>query len=713
MNSNKIGPDGVHYEPPQDVQSQETFVQVQKTDLKNEEIPSAGSQQVVLSPEQFAKSIIALDDPSFKQKVIDELEKQIESVTALKDLPPLPLRSITKEGRERVIQHIEMFLDFFQFPGNLFHKLVTLPDFYLGPFINMPKNTQDNLQSVITPIEVARTILQALTLLEKGAELIIQSEYCQELNHLLKNEEILFKEKPEAEELRSHIAQLRHHHSIQREILKDKILDFITAFLTVSVRATSFIMSAMKNVLLIAKRAASWAYCLLDVIEEAIGLWRAQKAKTTHEAWMIHLASNQRSVDEATDLLKKRLVRKILEKAEKMDFQDLMKTLEEKNVDFNEESVTNFEKFKSLLLSDEDHACAFRKELGNKFLDEKERDEIDNNVMTRNGIQALAEAKVKNNKKFFDFKLTSSKLGLSVASLTAALTITLHILALVGVVALTGAALATPGLGFFIFGIVLTAIGLYFFYKYKPNLFQCFIKGVNFRLAFLEIPAKIRNLQLLSKRNEIKELEIMSANLEQLDGLSKQHHALTNLSYPNGCSEVLLKMQHDTAEKTDQFEKDGLPTELENKKKLHQKKLEEARAQEEELNQKVDYWLGKEGVVTKLQNQLREAGVKDFARENHLLTTVQDMKLNLPGVIVEKFFNPAFNYKFDDETIKILKEKMGIDIEQIPYLTEENLKTQLKDFFKMDDTELLTFMKNQLSNLEIAKAKTYQQPVEI
>lgn len=715
------------------------------------DIPSIPERAAI--PLTQVERIVGIDLPLIDEEIKGLENKFVEAFAAL-----------IKEKTGQDIPHeilMDMIANIRYFP-DLFHELVSTPEFYLGPFLELIVKL-DALGEVIKPIEIFRTFLQAISLtLGDGAGLILQAKHYYKAEQLLKNLMAQIEKEPDNPKLKDVAETMRIYVKVQKENRKEKMVSFTATFFLVSIRATNFILGALKNVAALARHSVGWAFCLLDVLNESIALWRARKAKTTHDAWMIEVATShnisrvdgeelpeffeneeqklqneeQKLHTGAQKLLDKRLERMILAKAEKMSIDDLKTALEENNIDCGDKEWTSLEEFTQYISADD---AKFDKEFRNaifkNLLDKTDHEEDTFNAVTRNNAQALSRAKAINEKKFFNFRLLSAKINCPAACLYATLAITLHVLVVAGVVALSAAALGTPGLGFFVLGVALTAIGLYFFYKYKPNLFKEFRKGVNLRLAFLQIPAKIRTLQLQRKQAEIKflekKLDTLRVQWETIEGLSKQAQALKRLSIPDNMQPALEQLDEQVNNKIDALERTGeaeqvrkMKEMLENKKEKYQERLDKARLEENVLMHKERYWLGKgvgkkEGKVTKLRKRLREAGTKDFAFVNRLEKdykedlvdlplleekAVKEGPFDIPRMLVGKAdLPPALKgneFKFDKETVRVFKEAFGMELNPILEANNDEIITQLKDFFALENTEYLNFMKTRLNELE-------------
>ncbi len=701
---------------------------IKGTHLKEKEIPAVASQQRELPPTFNEPIKVEKVDESLSNQQMEEevqnTEELIRQAQKLHDVPPKSAKEMTKEAKAKIRKELEYLkkqiqgpaekiIKGLQVPPDLIHDFLIEPyGYFAEPFPFFTKEMKDTVATIMAPAIWTRDILQGIAFIGDGSALTFQSLFYHEVKKFLQKEKKHLAKNPEDKRLKLTVAKLEKYLSIQGEILKDKIVNFSSSFATIAIKGTNYVIGAMKDVAPLIKSGGGWAISFLDVITESVTLWRAHTAKTTHKSWMEEVAKDQRSKNDAFELLEKRKQRqdqRIQEKIKDLTFEELKEVLEEKGIDFQERKFTSLEDFKALL-ADKD----FRKEIEEKFLG----DEDAINVMTRNAMQALAEVKVKNEKKFFNFKLNASKLNLSLACLSTAVAITLEILAIAGVIAAAGSTLAVPGLGFFVLGIAIAAIGLYFFYKHKPNLFKCYVQGVNLRLAFFQIPTQIRNLQLIKKTAEVKKLTHTCSRYHELRGELEKKENLEKILNNKKYHRILEKFHKETLKKIHDYQDENekvqkLLDKIKAREEKLNRRLEAQSKRQQVLEKKVESWIGEDGIVTKLQNRINEAGNRDFAVANRLITLARKnengeaVKINIPLVIVEKFFEHHFD--LDEETLKILQEKMGIKIRDIILdgkIDKEKLVKQLAIFFKMDDTELLSFMKQQLHNK--AKAREAQ-----
>lgn len=725
MNPEKIGP---HHPPiePTSIQPPGTEeIQIKPTHLKEHSIPSAASHQTELPNQQVIESSLKVegfDTLSHSHiEAVEAIDTELEIVASSIHLPRRPITSIVNkrmhEELENLIEresrrhsfnsNVDAIVKGAKKPTQLIHFAMA-PYHRTSPLLDIPEHIHTTVEGGMLPVKILSTALDAVELVGRGSDLLEQAAHVGEANQLLEEKKTQLQETPNDKELQSYVKRLNNYLKVQKDSLRDKIIDFSIDFAGVSLESTRFVVKAAESfVLPFVKTSLGWALSFLDVVSEIINFWRVQEAKSTHEVWMVKIREDQHSLDQAEKLLEKRQERMILNKAEQFSsFESLKKSL---GVDLEDKNINSFDEFKALLADPH-----FNHEIAKNFLKPEDEKEDTILALTRNGLQSLAEAKVINEKKFFDFKLNVSKASLTFSCLSVAVAVSLEALAISGVVVLALSTLAIPGLGFFALGIILGGLGLYFFHKHKPNLFQCYMRGVNLQLLFLKIPASIRSLQLMKKRKEIKALEMRGAHYIELEGLLRQKETLDHISYPKSLQKTLQKLQQDTARKIDDFERMGMEVQREKvlkelaiKRVEHQQKLDDLKKEEEEIDKKMEFWTGKEGKVTKLQNELREAGNKDFELANRLIDLAKD-DINIPTMLARSMLQSHF--ELDEETLLILKEKMGFDLaEMAELLKEENLIEKLKEYFKMDDSELLAFMKQQLRNLQDEKYKAEGQ----
>jgi hypothetical protein len=324
--------------------------------------------------------------------------------------------------------------------------------------------------------------------------------------------------------------------------------------------------------------------------------------------------------------------------------------------------------------------------------------------MTRDALQTLSQAKVKNENKFIKFGLLNARLGLPLALLSAVLAVTLKVLTVMGVIALSSSMMAVPGLGFFVIGLALTAIGILYLRKHRPNIFKCYLHGVQFRIGFAGIAAKIRSIQLHREAAKVHRLELSSARYEQLKGLIHKKKTLDKAQYNPEWHHELDKLLKNIAKKIDHFEqlnakdqRKNIYSALNDKISNEDSKLEKARAREAEVQEKCDYWEGEDGYITKLKQRLHEASNKDFAKQ----TRLDDRDIS--QILAEGL--QAGSVQWDKEMIVFLSERMGVDLRKCIKddgdVDQDKLKLLFENYFRMDEAEMGSFIKKKLDHVSL------------
>lgn len=291
-------------------------------------------------------------------------------------------------------------------------------------------------------------------------------------------------------------------------------------------------------------------------------------------------------------------------------------------------------------------------------------------ITTRNAFKTLAKEKPRIEKKFFDFKLAKSSTMFSLAVITGVAAIVLQILSWVGVV--PGFAAIIPGLIPIAVGAAFVGIGLFMFYKYKPNYAKEIFKGKKILATLERFPLSFQQL-----RHSLRKVEL-NETAAKIDAKINKLNKLNRISEGN------------LSEKDEKL-KTKLESEI--------KKLTEKRSQIEEnmqkLTGKVEYW---EKKVEALESSLRNAAAKDFARS--IKRDTQQEEKDLYEDLVDGLVSGE--WERDPETIKILKDQMGINLKKVAQATstsEENFKEDLnksiKTFFSMGTTALTDFIKKQ------------------
>ena len=310
-------------------------------------------------------------------------------------------------------------------------------------------------------------------------------------------------------------------------------------------------------------------------------------------------------------------------------------------------------------------------------------------VETKAAVKSLALKKLDSERKFFNFKVGSSAALFTISSLAAAGTIALKVLACLGIIAATSVAISIPGLGLFVGGTILVAAGLFFLYKYKPNLFKGLLKGTAIALTFHKIPMAYYNYQLHKAKSLRDEkaayVNFLSARISEIEQLQ-----LAQEIQPGSLSKDMVNLLTALKSKASQEE-----LSLEKRKgelaraKLHlQEQLELYEIKKQAVNAKIaeiESTLG--GYKTKVDSlklELSDRGTRDFLQAaNYNSRTEKNRVIDVSERIAENI--AAGN--IDEETKTIFKSKLGIDLEEHRYAKNE-VKNAMKHYFGLDQQDM-------------------------
>lgn len=282
----------------------------------------------------------------------------------------------------------------------------------------------------------------------------------------------------------------------------------------------------------------------------------------------------------------------------------------------------------------------------------------------RNSVRALALVKQENERKFFTFKLTTSALSFSVATLAATVLITLKVLAFAGIIALSATALAYTGVGLVALAVGLMAAGLLFLYFYKPHVFKTFFNGVQLRLAFYTLPKMIQEFQV--ERKKVQQMEAALA-VESLSSHLIEVEGIEDLS-------------------------------------AHTRKLIEKWKQKEA---KIGQELASIDAVRRSWKEKTEALQKKVLIAYwHDLQPAFGAKIDLraitEGLVDGLLFNPG---RLDPETQSVLATQLGIDGNALSRqpgreVLKQEVEKALLEFFALDDKALIHFIREQEAKIK-------------
>ncbi|QLH36206.1 MAG: hypothetical protein HWD61_08760 [Parachlamydiaceae bacterium] len=377
-------------------------------------------------------------------------------------------KMVDRHDQNKHYEEIEAILGTIQSPTQFLHDYAAEPYYYIEPLLNLSSKAKEAIYAVVTPIEAAKTALQGIELMGSGAALIVQAAQLQEAKCLLKTKEAQLQNDPLDENLRTSIVQLRSYISSQGNTIKEKVADFATLFCIVGLNTASFILEALKEARPFINYPMGWSFYLLDVLTASISFWRSQKAKSAHEVWMTQIAKNTRTFTQAEKLLKVRQERMIFQKVEKMSFEDLKTRLEITGFNFENKGISSWESFLAKIEEDD-----VRKEVAAKLLTDQDEKEAAVNVMLRNSFQSLTQAKGENEKIH----------PCEFSTIDHLFSFVLFICSLCHCARSFGCCRSDSNCcfndcpaysGIFLLSWIVWGAGLYFFYRFRPNLFKCF-----------------------------------------------------------------------------------------------------------------------------------------------------------------------------------------------------------------------------------------------
>lgn len=392
-----------------------------------------------------------------------------------------------------------------------------------------------------------------------------------------------------------------------------------------------------------------------------------------------------------------------LSEVERLELEDL-ENLEKESLEYKKLSASEREKKSAPQLTPKLLNKAINSDVYRiALLDQHAEHQQTLTVENKQAVQALALKKLNSEKKFFKFKVGSSATLFSLSTIAAAGTITLKVLACVGIIAATSMAISIPGLGLFIGGTILVAAGLFFLYKYKPNLFKELLKGTAIALAFNKIPQAYYNYQL--NKTKIHRDE----NTAYVNFLSLRINELQQLDLANPIN-LTPQMQHlldnlkkKAADKDRVIDKSDIEN-LENKLRA---KLEDYERERKRIDREIDELEkslgGYKKRVEELKTELSDRGTQDFLKAANYTSTMtgqHNRVIDVSETIAENI--TAGN--IDNETKKFFKDRMGIDLDEHSHSKDE-VKKAMKHFFGLDQEDMKKLIEKLNIRAEIAASK--------
>lgn len=380
----------------------------------------------------------------------------------------------------------------------------------------------------------------------------------------------------------------------------------------------------------------------------------------------------------------KKLIQEEFENAKaKNDFEELKSNLLEKGgVDLSRFNITTLGEF-DFVISEK---STDYKKLLRQYTDFKETARI---TQARLALKAIAQKKMENVKKFYDYALTRAAAVLTVSTLIFIVGLTVKTLAMTGI-AVGAIASSALGIGFVALGVILIGVGIYMCMRYKPNLFKACLRGVHLRLAFNSIPAFIQQYRQIVKDKKVLEeiLRVQSLSVKLVELQSKKDKERVKAKDPE--TKKLLRKLGVKIGNDGKYDISQATIKLETRIKEVFTKWEKVNTELKGLNKKVKHWNKK---LKSLQDELKDARFKDFERAASLVKDQAGEDYNFHEVIADALM--AGGGKLDKDTKAVLEKNFGIDWGKIPK-EKDKVMEFLKVFFAMDEAETRTFFDKKL-----------------
>lgn len=507
-----------------------------------------------------------------------------------------------------------------------------------------------------------------------------------------KEKEILTKE---IDTLKSWVAV---YSKLFSEMLKDSVIKSSFSLPKVISRITAI----AKAPLLIGK-VIGWVGLGIGFISSALSLYFNNKNIDDYETWTTLFSDKGKTVEEILQTQKeifkkrKKLNRPQLDNLLKTIHQDLESAKEAtsaiKERAFNESikklaavGITLSEDISTLEALQEAIANPSTKKPMNVMM-VKKKEML--SVSLRNSLKAFVQKKNKIDGAFLQNARNKALILFTESFIYSLAIITLKILFAVGVIATMSTVLTSLGYGSIAIVLGLMALGTYYLYLKKPNIFKTYVQGVQVRLAFWKIPLAIQNYR--KNCNVLKNIKIS----EEIKTIWTKIHLLDRFEKLSD-----VKIQQRSLE---------YRQELLNTVQLKKEELKLLDENIKGLNEWVDYF---ENKAKPLQERIDEAGGKDFLYHLHGGVELDsDTKIELSDLskphskkykndfylLAEHLIEDATIIN-DEKTVKILS-LMGIDLTD---LSRENIESaidtvakKIRAFFAMETEDTLSFIEDQ------------------
>lgn len=328
-------------------------------------------------------------------------------------------------------------------------------------------------------------------------------------------------------------------------------------------------------------------------------------------------------------------------------------------------------------------------------------------VETKQAVKALALKKLESERKFFNFKVGSASTLFAMSTIAAAGTIALKVLACIGIIAATSIAISVPGLGLFIGGTILIGVGLFFLYKYKPNLFKGLLKGTAVSLAFNKIPLAYYNYQLHKAKSLRDEktayVNFLSARIKEIEQI-KIAQDIHSAHLSPEMTALLVSLKSKAAK--EELSLDKRMAELEKTREhlaeeliRYERKKEVVDTRIAEIEKTLDMYKKR---TDKLKLELADRGTQDFLMATNYVSQKPGQGrrvIDVSEIIAENI--AAGN--IDEESKEIFKTKMGINLED-HQSDKEQVKNAMKHYFGLDQEDMEKLIRKLKAREDVAAA---------
>lgn len=499
--------------------------------------PSFNASPITLNPEEqerrLSRTLDSISSQDLNAKTLTRFIDE-EGDKVIKCILESRQRVISKEGEVREVKvKVEDPIDisFLHALDALAHQIAMSYESTDLVGLHMHEGGFHVLSKGTAPLELGIVLAD---MIGQGGVLIAMSALVK------KAEQVLQAKKQALETTPGHLDQevegLSRWIDIQRQLLKkQKENTAVTVTL-----ATPMVISSLGRFFHSATSAIGAAFGWLSIgalMITAAWEWRhAHKDVKEHQAWTVAFQNSGSSAEDVQKIIDKQkavfeanLLQNLPAFQDKIlnPALDLIKKAEDLDPFFKEDAVNNIIRiFKSNHLALATEKPSFEElstdlknpdrqaEWNKQMVQNKE----ELSVSLRNALRSLFSSKSEIDKGFLKVKLNKAKALFSATIFIAALAIVFKILMILGV-ASVGVLLVASGYGIMAAVLGLAIFGLVYLYVKKPNLFKTYLKGIQAKLLWKEIPLAVQSYR---RQYVLFEMSKRLLNKEKTDGLEKK-----------------------------------------------------------------------------------------------------------------------------------------------------------------------------------------------